>query len=710
MSVLVAWVSLNPVNPEINVYPPHIATKIEEAYLGWRQDMNIAPELAKIELGSAFYDATVHFSRTSFHCQTTPAQRFPGTRIPSKPPGYRSVQRIVCRQDGKISLKGKPDEIGEWRIVDGGGTLFEITVPITQLVTSRGDSAGEDDEPPHAVVVEELLPIWLWNKNTDYDIVHRSKETDWGFYPESENKVIENAWQNKEKEVDIVLGTVPLTIIFSPNSVYARQIHDKKERLVKRVTMSKADYETQSLQNSLESLRFSQLCSICLEEFSATPSLPVATTTCSHKFHSLCIQQIVDRHEPCPICRHHPLVIDQQLEKGIGRVFSWGIGSYGQLGHKNLDKSGVCEYPTLINELTDLVDVACGEMISGVINKNGELYLWGKINDHILFRPTLIAALANFKVTSLAIGTSHVLCVAGPSGNLYSFGKNTNGCLGPKVSTDFQNPTQVYTDSSENQTPIQNIIQVACSHHASAAVTSDGLLYTWGLNQFGKLGLGKTDESVEIPTLVNIPPVSFVSMGTDYTGALSMTGDIWLWGSGKDGNLGTNDRLDRSSPVRLLTSDGPFISLSCSVTPRGYVSPKDSGEGAHTVAVNTQGKVFTWGSSHHGVLGNHANHTQISADELAPYQIGGFSRDTREKTNYLSETEIVQVGASNYSTFCLSKDGVVYSFGCTHFPSLYIENNWTHKPVSEGTLTDAKIVVQKIAVSANHVLVLAKSS
>mmetsp|Transcript_2935 Transcript_2935/g.6154 ORF Transcript_2935/g.6154 Transcript_2935/m.6154 type:complete len:81 (-) Transcript_2935:247-489(-) len=51
-----------------------------------------------------------------------------------------------------------------------------------------------------------------------------------------------------------------------------------------------------------------EVCGLCTEKFSDTPSWPVARTVCGHFFHDTCIQQIV--HESlsrrrCPICRCH---------------------------------------------------------------------------------------------------------------------------------------------------------------------------------------------------------------------------------------------------------------------------------------------------------------------------------------------------------------------------------------------------------------------
>ena len=59
-----------------------------------------------------------------------------------------------------------------------------------------------------------------------------------------------------------------------------------------------------------------------------------------------------------------------------GHVFSWGLGSEGQLGHG--DKQTLW-LPRLIEELESHVvtDIACGSAHAAAIDSNGELFTWG---------------------------------------------------------------------------------------------------------------------------------------------------------------------------------------------------------------------------------------------------------------------------------------------------------------------------------------------
>lgn len=58
------------------------------------------------------------------------------------------------------------------------------------------------------------------------------------------------------------------------------------------------------------------------------------------------------------------------------KVYSWGSGEYGILGHGN--ENGINK-PQLIMDLFDheIIFITCGEFNSGAINSTGRLFLWG---------------------------------------------------------------------------------------------------------------------------------------------------------------------------------------------------------------------------------------------------------------------------------------------------------------------------------------------
>eukprot|EP00210_Caulerpa_lentillifera_P005480 g5240.t1 len=80
--------------------------------------------------------------------------------------------------------------------------------------------------------------------------------------------------------------------------------------------------------------------------------------------------------------KDHAIGIDEQ-----GRVHSWGAATYGVLGREemipNVETATPYPVPALVSEIKKPVEaIACGQIISGCIDCDGELYTWGAaLND-----------------------------------------------------------------------------------------------------------------------------------------------------------------------------------------------------------------------------------------------------------------------------------------------------------------------------------------
>lgn len=72
------------------------------------------------------------------------------------------------------------------------------------------------------------------------------------------------------------------------------------------------------------------------------------------------------------MCRHHSAAITK-----CGRLYTWGHGKSGRLGHGN---EHVCMLPTRVEGLTHhrVTDVATAESHTAALTCDGELYSWGR--------------------------------------------------------------------------------------------------------------------------------------------------------------------------------------------------------------------------------------------------------------------------------------------------------------------------------------------
>ena len=84
----------------------------------------------------------------------------------------------------------------------------------------------------------------------------------------------------------------------------------------------------------------------------------------------------------------------------------------------------------------------------------------------------------------------------------------------------------------------------------SAAIKTDGSLWLWGNNGFGKLGDGSIEDRMEPVKIMD--DVQSVSLGLDHSSAIKEDGSLWLWGDNFAGEVGDGSREHRHRPVCIV--------------------------------------------------------------------------------------------------------------------------------------------------------------
>jgi len=124
-----------------------------------------------------------------------------------------------------------------------------------------------------------------------------------------------------------------------------------------------------------------------------------------------------------------------------------------------------------------------------------------------------------------------------------------------------------------------------------------GNLYTVGLNNVGQLGNNSVTFSNSFAQIGTLS-WSSISTGISHTVAIRSDGLLYTWGANLYGALGLNDSLrdnNRSSPVQIGSSSWSQVSAT----------------GFHTVALTADNKLFAWGLNSSGQLGdNTVNNTE----------------------------------------------------------------------------------------------------
>ena len=146
------------------------------------------------------------------------------------------------------------------------------------------------------------------------------------------------------------------------------------------------------------------------------------------------------------------------------------------------------------------------------------------------------------------------------------------------------------------------------------AIRTDGTLWVWGNNQMGQLGQNSTNGTANNSPL-QIPGTTWSKVANIYYGGLAIKTDntLWAWGYNNLGQLGVNDKANRSSPIQIPGTNWDKIAAM-----------RDS-----VLATKTDGTLWAWGNGGNGKLGQNSNTEYSSPVQVGSatdwYKIGGGS-------------------------------------------------------------------------------------
>ncbi|XP_042223530.1 X-linked retinitis pigmentosa GTPase regulator-like isoform X2 [Homarus americanus] len=231
----------------------------------------------------------------------------------------------------------------------------------------------------------------------------------------------------------------------------------------------------------------------------------------------------------------------------------------------------------------------------------------------------------NDMIIELACGDEHTAVIT-ESGRVFMIGSNGMGQLGLGSTKPVNKPSCVKSLKPEKA------LHIACGRSHTIVSCASGAVYLWGHNGDGQLGTGdKEDHTFPVKVLDLEAPAVAVAAGCFHSLVLTESGELYIWGSNSEGQLGLD--VDEQLTPALLTLPDPLITISC-----GYY---------HTVAVSASGQAYTWGENEHGKLG-------LPESQL-PFH--------RQPQVVSIPEKITQVAAGSAHTLFLSEGGTVYSCG-----------------------------------------------
>ncbi|TMW65848.1 hypothetical protein Poli38472_003613 [Pythium oligandrum] len=347
-----------------------------------------------------------------------------------------------------------------------------------------------------------------------------------------------------------------------------------------------------------------------------------------------------------------------------GEIYTWGCNDDGALG-----RSGDENLPAKVEgfgaDRPALLAVG-GDSHTAVVTVTGQVYTWGAYKDkegkqwcdsiapkssfkNKQNHPFLVKGLSN--VVDIRCGASFNIVRTG-NGQVYSWGLGEMGQLGRKVNAQMKNDKDEYEVDMvfrEHLTPgrvtlgtdeLPPVKDIGCgSYHMLVTLAANGYLYTCGLNNYGQLGIGTTEnhdvlQLVEDLTSTN---VAYVDGGTHHSVVMTNNGEVYSFGRADSGQLGmldecqTGDFKDRPQKVTFKSTDKVVIkTIACGSN--------------HTLALTEDNHIYSWGYGDMLALGNGKEQ-----DEPRPRQVDWT------KTKF-GKADILQIDAGGQHSAVLATE------------------------------------------------------
>jgi len=317
-----------------------------------------------------------------------------------------------------------------------------------------------------------------------------------------------------------------------------------------------------------------------------------------------------------------------------GNIDCWGLGTYGRLGDGEL---GFTEDPVAMIAARSFVKVELGNYHTCGLQADGGVACWGRgfyqgLGNGTLDHQPDPVDVPGVDARFLAVG-GYVGCAVNKDNTVACWGLDEDGLLGngsrsnallPDVQ-DFvptdpiagitvgQNNACYWLDIADNTTingycwgrdstlgtTGSGLTPVLLSNHMSRADIRAGtdhvcatnfsdLGICWGLNAYGQLGNGNTNNSGTAVALVGGQPTKFkiVQAADGFSCGIDLLNKLWCWGEG--GRLGDGTGTQRLLPMPSLLE----------------VEVKDlGGQAGSMCAITMSDELYCWGSNRLGAAG-----------------------------------------------------------------------------------------------------------
>ncbi|KAK1297300.1 Ultraviolet-B receptor UVR8 [Acorus calamus] len=283
---------------------------------------------------------------------------------------------------------------------------------------------------------------------------------------------------------------------------------------------------------------------------------------------------------------------------------------------------------------------------NGVDSVATEVYSWGSGanyqlgtgNPHVKKLPGKVDDLQGCCIKIIAAAKFHSVAV-GSGGELYTWGFGRGGRLGHP---DFD----IHSGQAAVITPRQVMVglgsrrvkAIAAAKHHTVIATEGGDVYSWGSNREGQLGYTSKDTQPTPRRVSSLKTkIITVAAANKHSAAVSETGEVFTWGCNKEGQLGygTSNSASNYTP-RVVESL------------KGKVFREVSAAKYHTIVVGADGEVYTWG------------HRLVTPKRVVIARNIKKNGSAPLKFHRLEKLHVISVAAGTIHSTALTEDGILF--------------------------------------------------
>jgi alpha-tubulin suppressor-like RCC1 family protein len=350
--------------------------------------------------------------------------------------------------------------------------------------------------------------------------------------------------------------------------------------------------------------------------------------------------------------------------KHDGTLWAWGYNAYGQLG----DGSTEDRYtPVQVSGINSVIDVSLGVIHSLAVKADKTAWAWGRNSfgrlgidagaDQLV--PAQIKGVNGTgfltNIIQVAAGDMHSMALAA-NGNVFAWGNNDYNQLGNGVSGSGGSksyPALIDT--------LSNVKEIGVGKYHSVALKHDGSVWTWGKKEWLGAGTLSVNQNLPIQVLDNtgtgyLSNVMDIAIGEEHNLAILSDRTVWAWGRNGAGRLGDGTTSDRNTPIQIEDYDG--------TTKLSNILSFDGGTN-NTIIAKPDGTIWTCGNNLNGRIGDNTtterhNITQVHGRR----NIDNFNANVINQTEVTKSIHLIVADpdANNVTITAMSSDNAILPY------------------------------------------------